>query len=47
MVGQITGSGISDSLTVRWEVQTDGALRVYDQRGFTGWIGLDAGYFVN
>ncbi|WP_432086270.1 phage baseplate protein [Streptomyces sp. bgisy095] len=47
MVGQITGSGISDSLTVRWEVQTDGALRIYDQRGFTGWIGLDAGYFIS
>ncbi|MFF6868841.1 signaling protein [Streptomyces sp. NPDC007910] len=47
MVGQVTGSGLSDSLTVRWEVQTDGALRVYDQRKFTGWIGLDAGYFVS
>ncbi|MFJ7069922.1 signaling protein [Streptomyces sp. NPDC101115] len=47
MVGQITGSGVTDSLTVRWEVLTDGSLRIFDQRGFTGWIGLDAGYFTS
>ncbi|GAA3397660.1 signaling protein [Streptomyces roseoviridis] len=47
MVGQTTGSGVSGSFTVRWEVLTDGSLRVYDQRSFTGWIGLDAGYFTS
>lgn len=47
MVGVTTGSGVSDSLTVRWEVLTDGSLHLYDQRQITGWIGLDAGYFTS
>ncbi|MFC9398115.1 signaling protein [Streptomyces sp. NPDC057027] len=47
LVGQTTGSGVSGSLTVRWEVLTDGSLRVFDQRTFNGWIGLDAGYFTS
>ncbi|MER5964915.1 signaling protein [Streptomyces sp. NPDC002057] len=47
MVGQTTGSGVSGSLTIRWEVLADGSLRIFDQRGFTGWIGLDAGYFTS
>ncbi|WP_137994093.1 signaling protein [Streptomyces vilmorinianum] len=47
MVGQVSGSGVSDSLTVRWEVHTDGSLHLYDQRNLTGWIGLDAGYFTS
>ncbi|MFJ3901388.1 signaling protein [Streptomyces sp. NPDC090025] len=47
LVGQTTGSGVTGSLTVRWEVQTDGAVRVYDQRAFKGWIGVDGGYFTS
>ncbi|WMX44335.1 signaling protein [Streptomyces roseicoloratus] len=47
MVGQITGAGVTDSLTIRWEVTTDGRLRIYDQRAFSGWIGLDAGFFTS
>ncbi|MGW6704103.1 phage baseplate protein [Streptomyces sp. NPDC054956] len=47
MVGVTTGAGVSDSLTVRWEILTDGSLCLYDQRQFTGWIGLDAGYFTS
>ncbi|MFF7777472.1 signaling protein [Streptomyces tanashiensis] len=47
MVGQTTGTGVTGSLTVRWEVLTDGTLRVFDQRAFKGWIGLDAGYFTS
>ncbi|MFZ4270586.1 signaling protein [Streptomyces arboris] len=47
MVGQTTGSGVSGSLTVRWEVLTDGSLHLYDPRGLTGWVGLDAGYFTS
>ncbi|WP_240203318.1 hypothetical protein [Streptomyces actuosus] len=47
MVDQVSGSGVTDSLTVRWEVHTDGSLHLYDQRDLTGWIGLDAGYFTS
>ncbi|MBT2543296.1 signaling protein [Streptomyces sp. ISL-44] len=47
MIGQTTGSGITDSLTIRWEVLADGSLVIFDQRKFTGWIGLDAGYFTS
>ncbi|MFJ2150539.1 signaling protein [Streptomyces microflavus] len=47
MVGQTTGAGVTGSLTVRWEVLTDGSLHIYDPRGLTGWIGLDAGYFTS
>lgn len=47
MVGQVTGSAVSDSLTVRWEVLTDGSLHLFDSREITGWIGLDAGYFTS
>lgn len=47
LVGVTTGSGVSDSLTIRWEVLTDGSLIVYDQRQITGWIGLDAGFFTS
>lgn len=47
MVGQVTGSGVSDSLTVRWEVLDNGSLRLFDPRSLTGWIGLDAGYFTS
>ncbi|MEU1489501.1 signaling protein [Streptomyces sp. NPDC005776] len=47
MVGQVTGSGVSDSLTVRWEVLSDGSLHLFDSRQITGWIGLDGGYFTS
>ncbi|MET9651578.1 signaling protein [Streptomyces sp. NPDC006460] len=47
MVGQVSGAGVSDSLTVRWEVLTDGSLVLFDQRKLTGWIGLDAGFFTS
>ncbi|MFE4594384.1 phage baseplate protein [Streptomyces laurentii] len=47
MVGQTTGSGVTGSFTVRWEVLTDGSLRVYDERVIKGWIGLDGGYFTS
>ncbi|MFD0372446.1 signaling protein [Streptomyces sp. NPDC059071] len=47
MVGQTTGSGVTGSFTLRWEVLADGQLRIYDQRAFTGWIGLDDGYFTS
>ncbi|MCX4982599.1 signaling protein [Streptomyces sp. NBC_00572] len=47
MVGQTTGAGVTGPLTIRWEVTADGSLRIYDERGFKGWIGLDAGYFTS
>ncbi|PWS42601.1 signaling protein [Streptomyces sp. ZEA17I] len=47
MVGQTTGAGVSGSLTVRWEILADGSLHLYDPRGITGWVGLDAGYFTS
>ncbi|MFI2733574.1 signaling protein [Streptomyces sp. NPDC018711] len=48
MVGTATGAGtITGPLAVRWEVTPDGQLRVYDERGFAGWIALDAGYFTS
>ncbi|MEV6951006.1 signaling protein [Streptomyces sp. NPDC051183] len=47
LIGQVSGAGVSDSLTVRWEVLSDGSLHVYDQRKLTGWIGLDGGYFTS
>ncbi|MFV6031158.1 signaling protein [Streptomyces sp. NPDC056264] len=48
MVGTATGAGdITGPLTVRWEVTPDGSLRIYDERGFKGWIALDAGYFTS
>ncbi|ALO10179.1 FacC-like extracellular signaling protein [Streptomyces venezuelae] len=48
MVGTATGSGtITGPLTTRWEVMPDGQLRIYDERAFTGWIALDAGYFTS
>ncbi|MER5883742.1 signaling protein [Streptomyces sp. NPDC001941] len=47
LTGQISGAGVTDSLTVRWEVTTDGSLIVFDQRKLTGWIGLDGGYFTS
>ncbi|MGW8362340.1 phage baseplate protein [Streptomyces wedmorensis] len=47
MVGQTTGAGVTGPFTIRWEVTPDGALRVYDERGLKGWIGLDAGFFLS
>ncbi|CAM5645311.1 signaling protein [Streptomyces narbonensis] len=48
MVGTATGAGtITGPLAVRCEVNTEGHLRLYDERGFTGWIALDAGYFTS
>ncbi|MFB7608525.1 signaling protein [Streptomyces gardneri] len=48
MVGTATGAGtITGPLTTRWEVMPDGQLRIYDERAFTGWIALDAGYFTS
>ncbi|MFE1908373.1 signaling protein [Streptomyces gardneri] len=48
MVGTATGAGtITGPLTTRWEVMPDGQLCVYDERAFTGWIALDAGYFTS
>ncbi|MFD5142590.1 signaling protein [Streptomyces sp. NPDC058401] len=47
LIGVTTGSGVTDSLTIRWEVLTDGSLVVFDQRQLTGWIGLDAGFFTS
>ncbi|MFF8836253.1 signaling protein [Streptomyces sp. NPDC015130] len=47
LVGTTTGSGdITGSLTTRFEVTADGQLRIFDERAFTGWVGLDAGYFT-
>ncbi|MGW6389522.1 phage baseplate protein [Streptomyces sp. NPDC055103] len=47
MVGQTTGAGVTGPLTVRWEINPEGQLRVYDERQIVGWIGLDAGYFTS
>ncbi|MEU7075300.1 signaling protein [Streptomyces narbonensis] len=48
MVGTATGAGtITGPLAVRWEVNSEGHLRIYDERAFTGWIALDAGYFTS
>ncbi|MFD9242890.1 signaling protein [Streptomyces sp. NPDC059556] len=47
MVGTTTGAGVTGPLVVRWEVNSDGELRVFDERGIAGWIGLDAGYFTS
>ncbi|MCX0244725.1 phage baseplate protein [Streptomyces drozdowiczii] len=47
LVGQVTGAGVSGSLTVRWEVLSDGSLLLFDERQITGWVGLDGGYFTS
>ncbi|MEU3688113.1 phage baseplate protein [Streptomyces narbonensis] len=48
MVGTATGAGtITGPLTTRWEVNSEGHLRIYDERAFSGWIALDAGYFTS
>ncbi|MFE7574295.1 signaling protein [Streptomyces sp. NPDC057521] len=47
LIGQVTGSGVSGPLTVRWEVLSNGSLLLFDERLITGWVGLDAGYFTS
>lgn len=48
MVGTATGAGtITGPLTTRWELNSEGQLRIYDERAFIGWIALDAGYFTS
>ncbi|MEV5600150.1 signaling protein [Streptomyces sp. NPDC052299] len=47
LIGQATGTGVSGSLTVRWEVLSDGRLILFDERQIPGWVGLDGGYFTS
>jgi hypothetical protein len=46
LVGVVTGAAVSnDTLTVRFEVTTDGRVTVFDERSLVGWIGADQSFW--
>ncbi|MFI8963823.1 hypothetical protein ACIGO8_17115 [Streptomyces sp. NPDC053493] len=47
LVGVVSGSNISDdTLTVRFEVTTDGRVTLFDPRNLVGWVGGDFSFWL-
>lgn len=47
LVGVVSGSAVSgDGMTVRFEIGSDGDVRIWDERPLVGWVGGDFSYWT-
>lgn len=47
LVGVVSGAAVAgDTMAVRFEVETGGAVRIWDERSLVGWVGADVGFWL-